>query len=52
MNEVLTNVPEQDDHLQAECRQYFNLIEGGICFVRADGTDRFCRRKSGCSLRV
>ena len=40
MNEVLTNVPEQDDHLQAECRQYFNLIEGGICLVRTDGTER------------
>ena len=40
MNEVLTNMPEQDDHLQAECRQYFNLIEGGICLVRTDGTER------------
>ncbi len=32
--------PDQKQSLQTQYGQYFDLIEGGVCFVLADGTER------------
>ena len=40
MAAAVTNVPGQDNRTQRQCQQYFDLVEGGVCFVLADGTER------------
>jgi len=40
MDEIMMNRSEAEDHRQAQCQSYFDLIEGGVCFVLADGTER------------
>jgi diguanylate cyclase (GGDEF)-like protein len=40
MDEIVTNRSEAKDHRQAQCQTYFDLIEGGVCFVLADDTER------------
>lgn len=30
----------QKDHIQAQLRQCYDLLDGGVCFVLADGTER------------
>ena len=40
MDDMKMNRPEQNPHLQGQCQSYFDLIEGGVCIVLADGTER------------
>ena len=40
MAAAVTNVPGQDNRIQGQCQQYFDLVEGGICIVLADGSER------------
>lgn len=40
MEKIMTNRSEAEDHRQAQCQTYFDLIEGGVCFVLADDTER------------
>lgn len=38
--ETMTNVSGQENCVQTQCQQFFDLVEGGVCFVLADGTER------------
>lgn len=40
MNEISTGMSGREHQLQAQCRQYYDLIDGGICFVLPDETER------------
>lgn len=40
MDNTMSEVSEQEYRLQTQYQQYFDLIEGGVCFVLADGTER------------
>ena len=40
MDEVRENIPAGPHPVPAQCQKYFDLIEGGICIVPADGTER------------
>ncbi|SFO24812.1 diguanylate cyclase (GGDEF) domain-containing protein [Eubacterium pyruvativorans] len=40
MDEVRENIPADPHPVPAQCQKYFDLIEGGICIVPADGTER------------
>ncbi|MCI5747603.1 PAS domain-containing protein, partial [Eubacterium pyruvativorans] len=40
MDEVTEKISEGAHSVQAQCQKYFDLIEGGICIVPADGTER------------
>lgn len=48
MAAAVTKVPGQDERTQKQFQQYFDLVEGGICIVLADGTERvvFANKKA------
>ncbi len=39
MSGIAGGLPEED-RLREQCHQYFDMIEGGVCIVTADGTER------------
>lgn len=39
MTEAIANASGKS-RVQAECQEYFDLLDGGVCFVLSDGTER------------